>query len=204
MVHDFSLSMLKDSKEQGELATLAHTETASLALNETQAKGDIIGDSSEGATLVQGRVLVGSTASSKDPVVFSLYYVNLKTEQTEVMQLVRMMVPKDILAREGDTKESLAARQGQSRWLDEITKHGQRNKVINGDPSNKTPMRRTVAVMDDRPRKIFDLESKDHQRSVVSTPCYRCYEQPVVFWSSWGMRQVELAFMLECWVKARP
>eukprot|EP00956_Cyclotella_meneghiniana_P003669 scaffold4460_cov101-Cyclotella_meneghiniana.AAC.1 len=113
------------------------------------------------------------------------------------------MVPSEVLARAGDSKETLAERQRQCRWLDEIFKHG-RQSSINGDPDNKTCLRRTVAVAEDRPRVINDLDSEDNGRSVIAMPCYTCPEMSVVDWSCRPMKNIELAFVMECWVQAWP
>ena len=205
-VHDFSVQVMKYDDERDEPATLAHTDIARLKLNDSQMKGELLNSHISGTTLSQGRVLVGSSSSTSErpPVVFSLYSATLRTVQTDVMRTVRASVPKEILAKDGDTKESLAERQLKCRWLDEIHKHGRGNTLLNGNPANKGPMRRTVAVMSDRPRKIEDLNARDNGRSVVTMPCYICPEQPVVFWSSRPMKQIELAFMMECWLKAWP
>eukprot|EP00956_Cyclotella_meneghiniana_P042304 scaffold248413_cov39-Cyclotella_meneghiniana.AAC.2 len=75
---------------------------------------------------------------------------------------------------------------------------------INGDPDNETCLRRTVAVAKDRPRVINGMDSEDYGKSVTELPCYTCPEMSVVDWSCRPMKNIELAFMLECWVQAWP
>ena len=104
---------------------------------------------------------------------------------------------------QGDSKETLAEHQRQCRWLDEIFKHGQESS-INEDPDNKTCLRRTVAVAEDRPRVINDIDSEDNGRSVIAMLCYTCPEMSVVDWSCRPMKNIELAFVMECWVRHGP
>ena len=197
--------MLSDSNSRDEIATLAFTHIANLQVDERQINGEIH-DGTPDVTVISGRLMIDKELAAVDsdiPLVFSRYSVCLDSSLSEVTKLVRLMVPTSILSRAGDTKESLAERQGNCRWLDEIFKHGKKES-INGDPANKTCLRRTVSVAENRPYVINDLDASDRGRSVMKLPCYTCPEMSVVDWMCRPMKKVELAFLMECWVKAWP
>ena len=203
-IRAFSASLMKNKSMHNELACLKSTPIASLKLRDDELDGEEIKADDVIPAILKGRLLVGQDTPHDELPLCSQYSVSIESRNSEIKKLMRESVPNDILTRSGDNKASLANRLYMNKWLDELHKHSKGSTLVNGDTEYKCPMRRTVSVCLDKPYKIENVEDRDHGKSVTAMYSYICPEMPVTRWMCRPMKQLELAFALECWEDGWP
>jgi hypothetical protein len=148
-------SVINDPSLANELCIESTVSMASYTLPKSMLKGDMANDEDPMPIVLSGRQLVDAVMSDQ-PILCSRYSVNLQPCDSAIKRMMREWLPSDIVTQEGDTKESLATRQGCSKWLDVIHQHG--NAMVTGNPNCHTPVRRTMSHGKDRPYNINDVE----------------------------------------------
>jgi hypothetical protein len=166
-------------------------------------KGDLANDEDPMPIVLSGRQSVDAVMSDQ-PILCSRYSVNLQPCDSAIKRMMRDWLPSDIVTQEGDTKVSLATRQGCSKWLDVTHQHG--NAMVTGNPDCHTPVRCSMSNGKGKPYNINDVgaDHPDFDRSVMKMYSYCCKEAPLPRWQSRVTRLFHLAFMLECYMDAFP
>eukprot|EP00956_Cyclotella_meneghiniana_P036095 scaffold121331_cov77-Cyclotella_meneghiniana.AAC.1 len=100
-VECFSKQVLSSLSNQNEVATYAYTHVARLKLDSWQLNGEMVVRKND-STVIHGRQMIDKElvgVQSVGPLVFSQFSVCLNSTPSEVIQLVRSMVPSEVLAR---------------------------------------------------------------------------------------------------------